>query len=272
MFGPTKRSRKGNRFLIGFEKSLIYDAPRHLGLSIELNHYTDMDSLPRYQNIPTTFDTLSSFAANLKYSHIRKSLGAVDGEKGFSWGLGTSINYVDGDTIPKVLGNFDFGFALPWHHSSIWLRNSVGAAFGESTDEFANFFFGGFGNNYVDRGEVQRYREHYALPGFEINQIPGRNFHRAMLEWNLPPVRFKRVGTPGFYLSWARPALFVSSLTTNFDDSALKQEVSSAGLQIDFRFTILSRLDMTLSLGYAKGFGNSSTMDDDEFMASLKIL
>jgi hypothetical protein len=29
---------------------------------------------------------------------------------------------------------------------------------------------------------------------------------------------------------------------------------------------------MTLSLGYAKGFGNSSIMDDDEFMASLKIL
>ncbi len=25
------------------------------------------------------------------------------------------------------------------------------AAFGDQTDEFANFFFGGFGNNYVDR-------------------------------------------------------------------------------------------------------------------------
>ncbi len=272
MFGPTKQSRKGNRFLIGYDKTLIYDDPRHLGLSVELNHYSDMDSLPRYQNVPVTFDKLSTLHANLEFSHIRKSLGAVDGEKGYSWNFGTSVSHVEGDTIPKVLGNFDFGFALPWRHSSIWLRNSVGAAFGEPDDEFANFFFGGFGNNYVDRGSVKRYREFYAMPGFELNRLAGRNFHRAMLEWNLPPIRFKRVGTPGFYLSWARPSLFVSSLTTNPDDSAVRDDVSNAGIQVDFRFTILSRLKMTLSLGYAKGFGNSSVMDDDEFMASLKIL
>ena len=110
------------------------------------------------------------------------------------------------------------------------------------------------------------------MPGFELNQVPGRNFHRAMLEWNLPPIRFKRVGTPSFYLTWARPALVVSSLTTNLDDSAIRDEVTNAGVQVDFRFTILSRLNMTLSVGYAEGFGNNSILDDDEFMVSLKIL
>ena len=110
------------------------------------------------------------------------------------------------------------------------------------------------------------------MPGFELNEIPGRNFYRGMIEWNLPPIRFRRVGTPSFYLTWARPALFGSHLVTNLDDAAIRQEVNSAGLQIDFRFTILSRLDMTLSLGYAKGFGSDPILDDDEFMASLKIL
>ncbi|HSD70833.1 MAG TPA: hypothetical protein VLB07_14840, partial [Woeseiaceae bacterium] len=141
----------------------------------------------------------------------------------------------------------------------------------EPDDEFANFFFGGFGNNYVDRGEIKRYREFYALPGFELNEVPGRNFYRGMLEWNLPPVRFQRVGTPGFYLSWARPALFATSLITNLDRSDLRQDAGSVGVQVDFRFTILSRMDMTLSLGYAAGlYGESET--GDEFMASLKIL
>ncbi len=270
--GPTKKSRKGNRFTVGFEKTLIYDEPRILGLSIDVNHYTEMDSLPRYQNVPVTFDTLSTLNADLHYSHLRKSLGAVDDEKGFSWRLGTTVNHVEGDTIPKVLGDFDFGIALPWKHSSIWLRNSAGAAFGEPADEFATFFFGGFGNNYVDRGSIKRYREFYAMPGFELNQVPGRNFHRAMLEWNLPPVRFSRVGTPGFYLSWARPAVFASALTTDLDDSSVRKEVTNAGIQVDFRFTILSRMDMTLSVGYAKGFGDSVVADDDEFMVSLKIL
>jgi hypothetical protein len=272
LFGPTKRSRKGNQFAIEYGKRLISDEPRHLDLTLNASHFTGMDALPRYQNIPATFDTLSSFFADLEYSHVRRSLGAVDDEKGFTWRLGTALNHVDSDTIPKLLAGFDFGFALPWEHSSIWLRSTVGGAFGEPDDEFANFFFGGFGNNYVDRLDVKRYRNFYAMPGFELNSVPGRNFYRAMLEWNLAPARFTRVGTPGFYLSWARPALFVAALSTNLDNSAIRQDVQSAGLQIDFRFTILSRMDMTLSLGYAQGFGNDMIPDDEEFMLSLKIL
>lgn len=272
LFGPTEISRKGNRFAVGYEKRLIYDDPRQLELSMNVNHYTRLDALPRYQNVAATFDRLTTLDADLHYSHLRRSLGAVDDEKGFNWRLATEVSRVGSDTIPKVLAGFDFGFALPWKHSSIWLRNSAGAAFGEPDDEFSNFFFGGFGNNYVDRGEIKRYRKFYAMPGFELNRVPGRNFHRATLEWNLPPVRFERVGTPGFYLTWARPAVFVSALTTNLDDSTIQQEVQSAGLQVDFRFTVLSRLDMTLSAGYAKGFGSSSIEDDDEFMISLKIM
>jgi hypothetical protein len=170
-----------------------------------------------------------------------------------------------------VLGNFDFGFALPWKHSSIWFRNAAGGAFGEPDDEFANFYFGGFGNNYVDRGEVKRYREFYALPGFELNAIPGRNFYRGVLEWNLPPVRFDRFGTSEFYVSWARPALFASALVTNFDDDILRTNARDFGIQVDFHFTVMSRFEMTLSAGYAKAYGEGD-FSDDEFMISLKIL
>lgn len=272
LFGPTETSRKGQRYFVGYAKTLIYDEPRRLSFSTEVNHHRDIDALPRYQNVSTTFDRLSTFNASLEYEHLRRSLGAVDDEKGFRWQLGTSVSYVDGDAIPKIGGEFDFGFALPWAHSSIWLRSAAGGSFGDVDDEFANFFFGGFGNNYVDRGSIKRYREFYALPGFELNEVPGRNFFRSMLEWNLPPIRFDRVGTPGFYLSWARPALFASALTSNLDDSAVKQEVQSAGFQVDFQFTVLSRMDLTLSIGYAKGFGSSAIDDDNEFMASLKIL
>lgn len=272
LFGPSEKSRKGNQFSVDYEKTLLSDEPRRLGLNMNLSHYTDMDALPRFQNVTATFDRLSLFRADLEYSDVKGSLGAVDDEKGYSWHVASALNYVDSDYIPKVFAGFDFGFALPWKHSSIWLRNAAGGAFGEADDVFANFYFGGFGNNYVDSGSVKRYRDYIAMPGFDINAVPGRNFHRAMLEWNLPPIRFSRVGTPGFFLSWARPAIFVNALTTNIDDSAIRQEVQSAGIQIDFRFTILSRMNMTLSAGYAKGFGNSTIPDDEEYMLSLKIL
>ena len=271
LFGPTKQSMKGNWFTLGFDKSLIYDQPRRMKLGLELNHYANIDRLPRYQNVPSSLDRLTTFEADLSYSHIRSSLGHVDDEKGFKWRLIARGDYVDGDTIPKVFGNFDFGFALPWGNSSIWLRNSAGAAFGEPVDEFANFFFGGFGNNYVDSGMVKRYRREYAMPGFELNEIFGRNFARSMIELNLPPIRFSSVGSTGFYLTHARPAIFATGLATNLDSSSNRQDFGSVGAQIDFSFTMLSRLGMTLSLGYAKGLGEG-VESSDEFMISLKIM
>ena len=271
LFGPTKQSRKGQRYYLGYEKTLIYDAPRSLGFSVEVNHHRDMDALPRYQNIPASIDLMTTLYADLEYEHLRRSLGAVDDEKGFRWSLAATANRVDGDTIPKIGAEFDFGFALPWRHSSIWLRSAAGAAFGEPDDEFANFFFGGFGNNYVDSGEIKRYREYYAFPGFELNAIPGRNFYRGMLEWTLPPIRFERAGHSNFYLAWARTALFTSSISTNVDDDALQINAQNVGIQVDFHISFMSRLSMTLSAGYAKGYGEGN-FTDDEFMISLKIM
>ena len=257
---------------MNYAKTLVSDDPRMLDLEVNLSHYTNLDRLPRYQNIPVTFDELTTLTTALSYSHVRKSLGAVDDEKGFTWSLAAQGNHVNSDGIPKFLGEFDFGFALPWGNSSLWLRNVAGVAIGEVNDEFANFYFGGFGNNYVDRGEVKRYREWYAMPGFELNEINGRNFYRTMLEMNLPPIRFREVGGPRFFLSWARPALFASTLVTNADSNALNRNVSNVGAQIDFQFTILSQLSMMLSLGYAVGFGEDVDGTTDEFMISLKVL
>lgn len=271
LFGPTKTSRKGQRYFAGYEKTLLNDEPRRLAMSTELNHYRDLDALPRYQNVSTTFDELTTFDIRLSFENLRRSLGAVDDEKGYLWNLASSISYVDSDTIPKFVGNFDIGFPLPLKNSSIWLRNSAGVAFGDEGDEFANFYFGGYGNNYVDRGSIKRYRDFYALPGFELNAVPGRNFWRGMIEWNLPPVRFERAGTSSFYLAWARPAIFATGLVTNMDKARLRNNAKDVGFQVDLHFTVMSRFDMTLSTGYAWGYGEGS-FSDDEFLISLKIM
>jgi len=272
LVGPTKRSRKGNRFTIGYEKTLLFDGPRKSSLSFNVNHFSDMDALPRYQNVPTTIDSFSTFNGSWEYSNIRSSMGAVDGERGFRALLGTSVTHIEGDTVPQYLAELDFGFSLPLKNSSIWLRNAIGSADGDIDDPFANFFFGGFGNNYLDRGSVKRYREFYSMPGFELNELGGRNFAKTMFEWNLPPIRFESAGSPGFYLTWARPSIFVNHLTTNVDDRLIRREAQSAGIQIDFRITVLSRMSMTLSFGYARGFGDDLVTEDEEFMVSFKVL
>jgi hypothetical protein len=170
-----------------------------------------------------------------------------------------------------MLGTFDVGFPMPISHSSIWLRNAAGFSPNDVNNLFANFYFGGFGNNYVDYRNEKRYREFYSFPGLALNELGGRNFARTMVEWNLPPWRFARVGTPGVYLTWVRPALFVSGIATNMDAPELRQTLGTAGGQLDFRFTVLSNLDMTLSVGAGVAV-EQGREPRHEVMVSLKVL
>ena len=148
---------------------------------------------------------------------------------------------------------------------------SLGYSPGARTDPLANFYFGGFGNNWVDYQNVQRYREFYSFPGIEINAAGGTTFGKALAEWDLPPIRFKQFGLPSFYCTWTRLALFSSVLVTNPDDKAIQERVVDLGAQIDLQLVLFSHLNSTLSFGYAR-----ATMEGrhptGEFMFSLKLL
>jgi hypothetical protein len=101
----------------------------------------------------------------LRYQDYRHSLGNVDEEKGLSWELGFLGDRVTGDVFPKAYADLDLGMALPIKHSSVWLRGSAGwGPGGDCQEPFANFYFGGFRNNWVDHGDEKRYREIEHLP------------------------------------------------------------------------------------------------------------
>ena len=271
LFGPTKVSRKGHSISLGHRQTLVFDEPRRITLALEGRLAGNLDQLPEYQNVPVRVDQLASFTALLSSTNIRGSIGRVDDEKGQKWTLATRVYYVNRSVFTKVQATYDIGRALPLGHSSVWLRSAAGFSPQPLDEPFANFYFGGFGNNYLDRGEEKRYREVESFPGAQINEIGGRNFLRSMLEWTLPPWRFSRVGTPGAYISWLRPAMFVSALATNLDDAAVRRRGISAGGQVDLRFSVLSALDMTFSAGAAIRLANG-VPKAGEFMASLKVL
>jgi len=271
LFGPTKRSRKGDAFIAEYDRALIFDDPRELSLTAGAAYFTGLDTLPRNQNVPFDFESILSATLGLTFTDTRRSQGSVDHEKGYRWKLFANADSAEGDTIPKLAGGFDFGFALPLPNSSVWLYSAAGMANGDPKNPLANYYFGGFGNNYVDDGDVKRYREPNSFPGFEIDELSGQDFAKSVLELNLPPLRFEEVGTPGLFLSLARPALFTSVLVTDPGDGGERRTVYNAGLQIDLSFKLAHRLPMTLSFGYAAGFEDGDKLDD-EWMLSLKIL
>ena len=271
LFGPTKRSRKGYQAKLGYDWLLIYDLPQRLDLKVDFAYYDQIDTLPNAQNVSTNFTRLVTGEAGLHYTDVRRSLGAVDDEKGLAWTLVYLGSRVNGEITPQLRGTIDVGMALPIPNSSIWSRTAAGAADGSHNQTVANFYFGGFGNNYVDDGPIQRFREYYSLPGFGLQAVSGLHFVKELVEWNVPPIIFEDVGTPSLYLTWLRPSIFAAGLWTEPTNSSLRKNYTSLGAQGDLRFTVLHRYEMTLSAGFAAGYQGSQKAGT-EWMISLKIM
>jgi hypothetical protein len=270
LFGPVDRSRKGDAIMAGYHQVLIYDSPRQLDFATEATFYSGLDTLPGAQNVPSGASSLGTFKAALNFSNVDQSLGAVDYEDGYRANAALQLDYQRSKFFPKFRGGFDIGTALPWAHTSAWLYNAAGFSTGAKTSPLDYFYFGSFGNNFVDDGEVKRYRSYDSFPGFDIDAVDARAFAKSVGELNLPPVRFEDLGTAAAYLSSIRPAVFAGVL---FADPGAKtsRTFENVGAQLDFNFTVAVRLPMTLSVGYARGFGPAPGRHD-EIMVSLKIL
>jgi hypothetical protein len=272
LFGPTKTSRTGYGLGLQYSGNLLYDAPRRIGYTLQLAGYGGLKTLPEYQDVAAPYDKLVSFTGNLSYEYLRRSLGAVDDEMGTTWGLTVRSTYASSSSRARLNLDAAKGLLLPLNHSSLWLRTSAGTALaGRRSDPLANFYFGGFGNNWVDHRAIRQFRDVESFPGIDINDVGGANYARVQLEWVLPPLRFRRVGIPSFYVRWADLTLFTTGLATDVDDDVLRRELVNVGAQLDVRLVTLSHLDSTISFGFAsaweRGLARRSSL-----MFSFKIM
>ena len=271
LFGPTLRSRKGFAAKLGYDKPLVYETPKFLDLKFSLAHHRAIDTLPTDQNVASSFTHLTEAEGGLYFSNLRRSLGAVDDEQGVAAAAIAKASVAPGISTQQLRGYADFGIALPWAHSSLWSRTAVGTATGQRNNSLAPFYFGGFGNNYVDNGEIRRYRDYDSMPGFAIDEISGLSFVRQTVEWNLPALIFDSLGVPDAHLNWLRPTLIATALQTDPRRSATRRNYASLGTQTDLRFSVLHWYEMVLSGGYGVGFKGGKRAGS-EWMISLKIL
>lgn len=272
LFGPTKRSRKGKELKLGYDDLLIYDDPRLLTLKYDAEILDGIDTLPESQNVGASFKRLISAEAGLYYSNLRRSLGAVADETGSTASLALAATRAGKHTIPLLVGELAFGFPLPAAHTSLWLRGALGITNGDPKNSVANFYFGSFGNNYVDNREIKRFQKYAALPGFDIDQLSAQRFAKTTVELNLPPYLFENAGLPVAHATWLRPSVFVSSLWADPDHtSTRRQRFNSVGVQTDMRISVLHWSNVTLSAGFAVGMIGSRRVSN-ELMISLKIL
>jgi hypothetical protein len=269
LFGPVERSRRGMAFIGAYNKTLIYDPPRQLDLFGSGAVYLGLERLPSAQNVASP-KRIVSLEAGARYTNTRKALGGVDHEKGIAWRTISNLDVAQGEMFPKLHAGIDYGVPLPLRNSSVWLYAHAGSAWGERLHPLASFYFGSFRNNYVDDRPEKRYRELESMPGFSIDEIAARRFGRLTGEVNLPPVRFAEIGTPAFYLSYVRPAVFAGAMATQAPDGE-GHRYYNVGAQLDLNFTVALRLPMVFSVGAAGGWADGKYRKT-EWLASLKIM
>lgn len=280
-FGPTKTSLKGWESGLRWSHTLVRDLPRTVEMVAGVSAFTGLERVPDYQNVAAapSVDNVVVPAVQVTGKNLRSSLGAVDAEKGWQWSLSTSANAVRTvlgadarwSAFPFLEATGDVGMPLPLGNSSLWLRTAAGLGDGNRAEPFANVFFGGFGNNYVDRLDVKRYRQSTSFPGAGINAVAGTRYGKATLDLNLPPLRFRRLGVPALYASWLRLSVFGGGLVVNPDRAEWRRELGDVGAQADLRIQLLTQQPLTLSGGWARAFERGAA-PRDEWMVSLKIL
>ena len=139
--------------------TLIFDEPRRLELDVSGSISGNLDRLPDYQNVPVDVGTLVTLEATLTFTDVRNSLGYVDDESGRKWSVDFQSDIADGDVLPEVPGNVrSRRRPSDWPLVDLDPRTAGGSPRATCDSPFANFFFGGFGNNYVDHGDEKRYR------------------------------------------------------------------------------------------------------------------
>ncbi len=281
LFGPTKFSRAGYSLTAKYYKLFNRLAPTKTELNARISAYGDLETLPSYQNVASDFKNMYVALVNFHKSYLRKSLGAIEPEQGYDWNAYAYSSLATSSTevalFPQLINNFDFGFLLPWRNSSLWFRTSMGQSFGASDKSNSKFYFGGFGNNYIDYRSAQQFREMSSFPGVEIDEIGAMNYGKLMTEVNLKPIRFRKLGFLGFYSTYARLSLFGMGMATNIYNGLPQQKdrvltprenYFAAGAQLDLELVLFSLLKSTLSFGYSRAYGPIS---GNQFMVSLKL-
>jgi len=272
LFGPTMTSRTGYGLVIEYAGNLLYDAPKRVGYTLQLAGFGGLKTLPEYQDVAAPYDKLLSFSGDLAFEHLRRSLGAVDDEMGTTWGVTVRGTYANQTSYARVSLDASKGMLLPANHSSLWFRVSAGMSLvGPRINALANYYFGGFGNNWVDHRAIRQFRETESFPGLDINAVGAANYARLQAEWRTPPLRFRRVGIPSFYFRWANLSFVATGLATDLDEATIRRTLASAGVQLDVRVVTLSHLDSTLSLGFALA-GEEGVPTSSTFIFSFKIM
>lgn len=276
LFGPRRASRKGYNVSLAYNAKHSTQSPFTWEWGGELAHFGGLDALPLYQEIEVDegITSLQTLDLHINGGKTRTSLGGISAERGYRFSASGYSYLADGKLFPFIDISGDLGTLLPFgRHNSFWLKGALGQSLGDSKSALGNSYFGGFRNNYVDNGVANRFSTVYAMPGAHIDQICAHNYAKFTGEIDFCPIRFDNFGALQCYPNYIQFCLFGHDLMTDWwgsERATNKANYISAGAQMNIQMVFFTHMKTTLSIGYARAWGNG--LNQGEFMVSLKLL
>jgi hypothetical protein len=269
LVNKRKAGMSGDRYAYINTHYWKYDEPHEIKQTSELSVYRGVRAI--FDNeVAVSEPDFAVFESALNSKNIRRTIGSIDSESGYDW----TFTLVGLSASPSSR-QWGGGFHAEWNwfnrflfpHNIAHIKIAAGYVTIQNELEIGKYYFGGFGNQYLDYREVRQYRDSFRFPGIPIYGLAAERFARLMFEHTMPPVRFHHLQFSGHGLSHIDLSWFSQALVT---DAATAGDWVDLGAQLNLVFNHWYNLESTLSFGIAKAW--SSEFSDWDWMVSFKIL
>ena len=191
----------------------------------------------------------------------------MDNESGTEWTTTLTALGLSSQIVGGVNADWNWYWTVARPHNVLHLQIAGGYTNAPEDEVLGQFYFGGFGNLFVENKNVKQFRDPFRFPGAPIYSMPAGGFAKVMVEHNLPPIRFPGARVGSHFLSHIDASRFAQGLILDERPSSLGRNL---GAQVNLVFKHWSNLESTLSTGIARAwFGDRSSW---EWILSIKLL
>ena len=269
LFNSRKRGMIGRKITLGYLHYWKYDNPHKIKQNTEIALYNGVefinDNLVRVKR-PDFFVAQTNYNS----TDLRRTIGSSDFENGNIFDFTFQVfgdNPDDPQFAGQLRGEWHNYSKLLFDHNTLHFKLAAGYHYDNENLIQARFYFGGFGNRYVENEEVKQYRKVFRLPGIPIYSLDTDRFVKIMLENNFPPIRFSNLSFSQHFINHLDFSIYSQALIVKSDVSNKWLDI---GIQGNIVFKHWFNLESTFSAGIAKAWWDKG--EDWEWFLSIKLL
>jgi len=253
LINDRKRTTMQKKILASNTYYWKYDLPHKIKHINEVAVYLDAQTINDNMTKLTRPDFIVCQSV-LESADLRRSIGSVDNEEGTKWTATLMTFHVNPKDFRHVGGihlEWERYSTWAWPHNIFMMNLSAGVRHTEKRLAQGKFYFGGFGNRYLENEPVEQYRKVFRFPGVQIYDLVADRFGKITLENKLPPLRFGDAYLGHHSLTHIDATLFSQGLAIDRNWRGIWLD---AGTQINLHLKHWFNLESTISFGVAKAW------------------